>query len=113
MNTSSCTKRLKEVLHDYEDVYEDEGLNPPVSTNDFLKNYKPHHMELYPNGTLLLYTSGIYDRECGEILMLAPKVETYDVEETNPAKIPYADSKPSIDEVSANYEKNKSFVTFL
>lgn len=120
MNTSSCMKRLKELFlgddryYDYgdENINHPRASNPPSSNSDFLKIYPPIGMELYPNGTLLLYVKDL-DYTYGDIVILAPKVEIYPADDTDPATIAYTDSKPSIDEVSANYEKNKSFVTFL
>ena len=126
MRTPSCTAKLKELIREYEDYYEDANLKYPQTPEDFQRIHKPTKLELYPNGTLLLYVRNpvyqniavlyaknpIYENCAEAIVMLAPKVDSYDEEDTYPAKVAWADSVPTIQEVEANYEKNKSFVKF-
>lgn len=113
MRTPSCTAKLKELIREYEDYYEDVGLKYPQTPEDFQRIHKPTKLELYPNGTLLLYVKNpVYENDAEAIVMLAPKVDSYDEEDTYPAKVAWADSVPTIQEVEANYEKNKGFVKF-
>lgn len=126
MRTPSCTAKLKELIREYEEYYEEANLKYPQTPEDFQRIHKPTKLELYPNGTLLLYVKNpvyqniavlyaknpIYENCAEAIVMLAPKVDSYDSEDTYPAKVAWSDSVPTIQEVEANYEKNKSFVKF-
>lgn len=113
MRTPSCTAKLKELIREYEDYYEDANLKYPRTSEDFQRIHTPTKLELYPNGTLLLYVKNpVYENNAEAIVMLAPKVDSYDSEDTYPAKVAWSDSVPTIQEVEANYEKNKGFVKF-
>lgn len=112
MNTSSFAKRMREVILDYDYNYEDAGLKYPKSDSDIIKMHPPVRMELYPNGTLILFVKNpLYENELTQVL-LAPVVDSYLEEDTYPAKIASEGSDLAISEIDANYSKNKDFVKF-
>lgn len=110
--TSSFNSKIKEAIaEDKEDMcdFDSEGGTGLNSNSDFSKRFKPGYINLYPNGTMLLYIEE-FGNEDGYMFELAPKFERFDGVDTEPLEIAGSMDTGSPEEIRKIYEENKTFL---